>query len=207
MHPNPAFRTQTREENLAFVRDRGFGQLCVNGDGGPLAAHVPFLIDAEGQSVELHLLRSNPIARHLSDGPAPALLSVTGPDGYISPDWYAIPDQVPTWNYVAVHLRGPLEAAAPTELHPMLDRLSAAFEARLEPKRPWTTDKMPSDLMARMMRTIQPFRLRIESVEGTWKLNQNKTDAARAAAADMLEAFGEGEAALLAALMRGAAET
>jgi len=57
--------------------------------------------------VHAHLVRSNPIAQCLRAGERKAVLAVSGPDAYVSPDWYArMPDQVPTWNYVAVHLRG-----------------------------------------------------------------------------------------------------
>ena len=110
MHPNSAFRQTSAAANLAFARARGFGMLTLNGPEGPLAAHVPFLIDAEGTALDLHLARSNPIAR--APLPASALMAVSGPDAYISPDWYGVADQVPTWNYVAVHLRGTLAAAA-----------------------------------------------------------------------------------------------
>jgi transcriptional regulator len=190
MHPNPAFRRTARDRNLAFARDRGFGVLAVNAPdnaiGSPLLSHIPFLLDAAGTEVELHLVRSNPIAAAAAADPVPAVIAVSGPDGYISPDWYGLPDQVPTWNYVAVHLRGTLEPVDTTDMHATLDRLSAAFEARLAPKRPWTSAKMTPGTMDRMMRQILPFRLRIASVDGTWKLNQNKPDAARHAAADAM---------------------
>lgn len=47
MHPNPAFRQVPPEESLAFARDRGFGMLCINGEAGPVLAHVPFLVSAD----------------------------------------------------------------------------------------------------------------------------------------------------------------
>jgi transcriptional regulator len=186
MHPNPAFRRTARDRNLAFARDRGFGILAVNAPDGPLISHIPFLLEPDGQSAELHLVRSNPIAVMAATDPVPAVLAVSGPDGYISPDWYGQPDQVPTWNYVAVHLRGTLEPVDPAGMHATLDRLSAAFEERLAPKRPWTSAKMQPGTMDRMMRQILPFCLRITSVHGTWKLNQNKPDTARLGAADAL---------------------
>ena len=86
MHPNPAFRQDPREKNLAFARERGFGLLTINGPDGPLAAHIPFLLNADASFAELHLARSNPIAR--APLPAPALIAISGPDAYISPDWY-----------------------------------------------------------------------------------------------------------------------
>lgn len=118
-----------------------------------MLAHVPFLL--EGDCADLHLVRSNPILRGL-DTSCPAVISVTGPDGYISPDWYGLADQVPTWNYVAVHLRGTLERRPEAELRALLDRQSAFFEARLAPKPPWIADKMPKEVLARMMRAIAP---------------------------------------------------
>lgn len=212
MHPNPAFRQTGRTEALAMARARGFGVLSVNGDDGPLAAHVPFEIDRgeidRGETDEgpalltLHLARSNPIARQAL--PLPAVMIVSGPDAYVSPDWYGLPDQVPTWNYVAVHLRGVLQPLPPEALRPHLDRVSAEFEGRLAPKAPWVADKMTAGVMERMMRAIVPFRLVLSGVESTVKLNQNKPDAARDAAARAIAGAPVGlEAAGIARLMRG----
>ena len=183
MHPNPAFRQTPRDANLAFARDRGFGIVMLNGPDGPLAAHVPFVIDEGGTALDLHLVRSNPVARAL-ETPQAALLAVSGPDAYISPDWYAMDHQVPTWNYIAVHLRGPLRLLPHDLMREQLDRLSAHFEALLLPKPPWLTTKMPDEALDRMMRQIVPARMDIARVDGTWKLNQNKPDAARLTAAD-----------------------
>jgi transcriptional regulator len=199
MHPNPIFRTSTDAANLAFAAQRGFGVLTINGPDGPLAAHVPFVL-TEGR-VDLHLARSNAIARALAE-PAGALLAVQGPNGYVSPDWYALgDDQVPTWNYVAVHLRGTLELRPAEELRAHLDALSAQFEERL-PKVPWRTAKMPDEALAKMMRAIVPCRLTLVSVDGTWKLNQNKPDEARLRAADAMPGSVGQQLEELARLMR-----
>lgn len=203
MHPNPAFRQDPREKNLAFARARGFGVLTINGPEGPLAAHVPFLLNDDASFAEMHLARSNPVARAAL--PAPALIAISGPDTYISPDFYGpheqVPDQVPTWNYVAVHLRGVLEPLPEDALRPHVDALSAEHETRIADKRPWTSAKMTEGAMPRMMRMILPFRFRVTSVEGTWKLNQNKPPEVRARAA---EALSQGNAAAqeIASLIR-----
>lgn len=200
MHPNPAFRTEPLSRNLAFARDRGFGTLAVSGDGAPLLSHVPFLLAEDGTGADLHLVRSNPIVR--LDDP-PAVLAVAGPDGYISPDWYGVNDQVPTWNYIAVHLRGRLTRLPDDALRDLLERQAAAYEARLAPKPPWTMDKMTPKARDRMMRMILPFRLHIETVEGTWKLSQNKPDAVREQAAGRVAAVDLGsETPALARSMR-----
>ena len=190
MHPNPAFRGAAEERNIAFARKRGFGTLAVNAAEGPLLSHVPFLLNEDGSAADLHLVRSNPITR-LPGGQA--VIAVQGPDGYISPDWYGVPDQVPTWNYVAVHLRGRLEPLAPEVMRDLLNRQSADYESRLLPKPPWTLDKMSGEALDRMLRMILPFRLHIEAVEGTWKLSQNKPDEVRLRAAAGVSGTGFGQ--------------
>src|SRR6056297_685340 len=170
MHPNSAFRQTENGLALEAAAEIGFGTLAVSGDGPPLLSHVPFLIAEDGRSAELHLVRSNPIAR--LDAPLPARLAVTGPHGYVSPDWYEVDDQVPTWNYVAVHLTGRLEKLPQAELPALLERLSDRFETALTPKPAWTMDKMRPETLEKMLRQIVPYRLHIEEVESTFKLSQ-----------------------------------
>lgn len=205
MHPNPAFRGRAAAANLDFARLRGFGALTASGPDGPLVAHVPFVLSGTRETLGAHLVRSNPLWRALDAGDAPAVMIVSGPDAYISPDWYDLPDQVPTWNYVAVHLRGRLRRLGDDLLQPHLSALSAEFEARLGPKTPWTLDKMGEEPLARMMRMIAPVELVIEDVQGTWKLGQNKPEAARKGAAAALSGDGTlGDAARIALMMAAA---
>ncbi|MEP5762133.1 MAG: FMN-binding negative transcriptional regulator [Litoreibacter sp.] len=206
MHPNPIFASTPRDRNIAFARDRAFGTLAVNGENGPLTAHIPFVLDEAGTRVELHLMRSNPITRALSK-PVKAVLTVLGPDGYISPDWYDLEDQVPTWNYIAVRICGTLTLEPQDKLHSFLDRLSTHMETKLAPKPVWNSEKMSDGVMQRMMRSIAPFSMEVECIEGTWKLNQNKPDTAREAAANRMRAFDVGqETSALADLMLVAME-
>lgn len=202
MHPNPAFRQTPEARNIAFARSRGFGTLCLNGDPAPLISHIPFVLAETGTEARLHLVRSNPIARAV-EAPTPAVIAVSGPDSYISPDWYGDPAQVPTWNYVAVHLRGEIEPLPQEALRADLDLLSAHFESRLAPKKEWTAEKMPPEALDRMMRMIRPFRFSVTQIDGTWKLNQNKTVPQRLGAAQAVADGGVGhELAALAKLMR-----
>ncbi len=203
MHPNPAYRNAPQVRAMEFATERGFGALTVAGPEGILAAHIPFIV--EKGVMAAHMVRSNPLARHLGGGPAAALMIVSGPDGYISPDWYGEPDRVPTWNYVAVHLRGQLRLIDEAGLRAHLDRLAANFEARLAPKPPWKADKMTPDVLARLLRQIVPVEMTIESVDSTFKLNQNGPASARFGAATALATGGTPglETAALVALMRG----
>src|SRR4029450_8697034 len=76
------------------------------------------------------------------DGPPSWPLAVNGADAYVSPDWYVSPDQVPTWLYQVVHLTGPVRAMSGDELAEQIETLSAKFEERLLPKKPWLSSKM-----------------------------------------------------------------
>jgi transcriptional regulator len=200
LHPNPAFRAGADAGAVALIRDRGFGTLAVNAPDGPLLSHVPVHLSEGCDHIDLHLVRSNPILRCL---PAAAVIAVTGPDGYVSPDWYGVADQVPTWNYVAVHVRGRLERRQTEEMRAMLDRQAVPYEARTNPDRPWTTGKMTPEVLERMMRMIVPCRFAIDGIDATWKLSQNKPDAVRLRAADAIERAAIGaDLPALAALMR-----
>lgn len=205
MHPNPTYRRTPNDRAIVFVRDRAFGQITMNGPGGLLASHVPVLLSDDAATLDLHLVRSNPILHTLTN-PQPVLLAITGPDGYVSPDWYGVDDQVPTWNYIAVHLRGTLEKLNQDQIRDVLDRQSAHFETQL-PKTPWTTQKMTPEVLEKMMRQIVPCRITISEIQSTFKLNQNKQDDVRLRAADGMEISGIGqETSNLATLMRNPPE-
>ena len=207
MHPNPTFRKTGSARTLDFARTRGFGLLVLNGPDVPLTASVPFLLSGDGTTALLHLVRSNPITRHLVDGGQAAKIVVSGPDAYVSPDWYGIEDQVPTWNYVAVHLFGRLERLDPSALRGVIDDTSAHFENALAPKPVWTSAKMTPDTLDRMMRQIVPFRFIVTEAEATWKLGQNKPDDVRLRAADEMRNSAIGlDPVSLARLMRTAGE-
>lgn len=202
MHPNPAFRQTPATRNVEFARARGFGILAVCSPEGPLMSHIPFLLNADGTQAEFHLVRSNPIARLLT-GPLRARLAIEGPHSYVSPDWYGVEDQVPTWNYVAVHLVGEVTLQPQEGMRDLLDRQSAEFEARLAPKPEWRAEKMTPEVLERMMRQIVPCAMRVDEIAGTWKLGQNKPEEVRLRAADYLGPAGQGqETDLLAEWMR-----
>ncbi|MDJ0614148.1 MAG: FMN-binding negative transcriptional regulator [Rhizobiaceae bacterium] len=202
MHPNPAFRKETEDRNIAFARERAFGALAVNAADGPLLSHIPFVLSEDAKTVELHLVRSNPILRLLEE-PLDAVIAVVGGDSYVSPDWYEVDDQVPTWNYVAVHLRGKLRKLPQSDLHDVLNRLSASMEARLLPKKPWTSEKMDQEIYEKMQRQIVPALMDVVSIDGTWKLSQNKPDKVRIRAAKEVQINNMGsETKLLSELMK-----
>ena len=186
MHPNPSFRNTPDAHSWELVSQTSFGTLVQSTSGLPVISHVPFLLSACRSYIELHLVRSNPMARVEVGQAVPTTLIVNGPDGYISPDWYGIDAQVPTWNYVAVHVTGQLVRLDDDALEPLLARLSDQFERQLHPKPIWTMEKMTDDVKMKMMRQILPFKFEIFELHSTWKLGQNKPEQARLDAADTL---------------------
>jgi transcriptional regulator len=180
----------------AFVAEQAFGALFLVTPEGPRVAHTP-VVFLDDTHVGFHLSRANALAAHL-DG-ARTLFVAQGPHGYISPDWYGVDDQVPTWNYVTVELEGIVRQTDEAGLLAIVDALSDAHERRLAPKPVWTRDKMTPGLAEKMAGAITGYTLEIDQWRGTCKLGQNKTPEVRLRAAGAAEAAGH---AALAGLMR-----
>lgn len=199
MHPNPAFRLEDRERLRAVVEAHPFALITTIQDGRPRAAHTPVLADPDG-AFRFHLARHNP-ACDAALGSGRALAVFTGPNAYISPDWYGEPNRVPTWSYVAVEAEGAVDPLGEEETTAFLDDVSARFEATLAPKPAWTRAKMSPGRFESMRRGIVAFRLIPDRFEGVLKLSQNKSAEAQARVA---EALGPNDP--IARLMRGEAE-
>jgi transcriptional regulator len=177
-----------RAVSLAFAQARGFGTVCAWEGSRPIASSLPFCLvytDDGTPQVAFHVARHNPLAQ-LADGASSWLMTVNGADAYVSADWYASPDQVPTWLYQAVHLAGAVRRLSESELGPHLDALSANFEGWLAPKPPWTSSKMTAGRLDAMKKAIVGLVMTVEEIEGSFKLNQHKSDADHAAIADAL---------------------
>ncbi len=187
MHPNAAFRWQDPDAMRAFAKDVGFGMLFLNTPEGPHVAHVPFVFLDENR-IGFHMARNNAIAPYL-DG-AEALFVINGPDGYISPDYYGVADQVPTWNYIAIEMVGPVRKMDEAELIAQSDALSLQQELKLAPKAVWTRAKMADGIFEKMLRGIHGFEMDVTTWRSTLKLGQNKAEAVRLAAADGAAAVG-----------------
>ncbi len=204
MYINPAFKTD-EDEAWAFVEERGFGAVVALDAGTPLASHVPLLVirDAEtgARRLQFHVARPNPLHSVLAQSPR-IMVIVSGPDAYISPDWYVSDDQVPTWNYIAAHIVGTARAMTPDEAHAHVEAMSLAFERRLLPKKPWSTSKMTEQKLAMMLRAIVPVEVSAENIECSFKLSQNKSEGDRLEAAHMLDWRGSPNEKAVAAAMR-----
>jgi transcriptional regulator len=203
MYTPPMFKTE-RAASLAFAEARGFGTVCAVDGAKPIASLLPFYIDHTDDGTPralFHLARGNPLLQ-LADGKTSWLLAVSGPDAYVSADWYVSPDQVPTWLYQAVHLTGPVRRLSDDELAVQIDTLSAKFENWLVPKKPWTSAKMTAGRLEAMKKAIVGLVMTVTEVEGSFKLNQHKSEADYAAVAGALSARPDTGSQQIAGLMR-----
>lgn len=187
MHPAAPFRGADLDAVLAHLADYPLMAMFAVCGAGLRVAHAPVVArkDGEGGILDFHLSRNNALTAAFA-GRSAALAVSQGPDAYVSPDWYAAADQVPTWNYLTVEAEGEVTPLDEGGLVALLDDLSAQEEARLAPKAPWTRHKMSPDRFEAMLAGIRGFRLRPHRLEATFKLSQNKPADERARVATAL---------------------
>lgn len=179
-----------------FIAEHSFGTLVTVVDGRPFASHLPFLSDRDRRVLHCHVARANPQWRQIAT--APHVLAIfAGPHGYISPTWYTEPG-VPTWNYAVVHaLGGARSVDEPDQIRSHVEALAANFERGAAP---WVPE-----YDTRRLAGIVGIEIRVESLEGKFKLSQNRSAADRAGVVEQLMASGSDNDAALARLMIAAA--
>jgi transcriptional regulator len=205
MYTPPPFKSD-RAANLAFAEARGFALVCAWDGAKPIASQLPFYLSFANDGTPralFHVARHNPLVK-LADGTSSWLLAVNGADAYVSPDWYVSPDQVPTWLYQVVHLTGTVRALSDDELAEQIDTLSAKFENRLLPKKPWLSSKMTAGRLDALKKAIVGLAMTVEEIEGSFKLSQHKPDADYTAIGNALASQGDADASEIASLMREA---
>jgi transcriptional regulator len=197
MHPTSTFHWADEAAMLAFVGEVAFTRLFLTTPEGPRVAHAPVLVTDDGH-LRFHLANHNALTQHL-DGTT-VLALTEGPNGYVSANWYVdVRGAVPTWNYVAVECEGRVRRLDRDDLISLLDALSARLEPRVGED--WTRAKMEAPRFEAMLGAITAFELRIETMRGTRKLSQNKSDAE---VAGVLTGMDTNGAAAMAALIQEA---
>lgn len=205
MYTPKHFAVAERKAQLELIDRYPFGTLTTVNAGRARLSTIPFLIGHDGASLDGHLARANPHWRAFDDV-TDLVVSFLGPNAYISPTWYQSADMVPTWNYVAVEVRGRVELLGDRASRlDIVDRLSARHEAPLP--RPWHSDKMNPEFRDKLLEAIVAFRIHIESIDAKLKLGQNrKPEDLRSAAAalDLNESLSNERqlAAMMRALLR-----
>src|SRR3984885_7754638 len=168
-----------------FMEAFNFATIVTQRDGELTASHIPFLLDRTKEphgALRAHIAIRNPQLKDLQAG-AQALVIFQGPHTYVSPSWYVKPENVPTWNYTVVHAYGVPKILDRAAMVALLKALVGKHERSFE--KPWDFD--PDDAwMQKQMPEIAGFEIKIEKLQGKFKLNQNRTAADRAGVIDAL---------------------
>lgn len=181
MYANPRNKVNDPADAAAFVVAHPFGVVCINGDDGPIVAHVPLVAvrDEAGILVELigHVARANPFQEAIGDDGAPVVAVFRGADAYVSPSLYptkaATGKVVPTWNYLAAEARGTLFVdREPTNMKRYLVALTDEMESHRPA--PWAISDAPEDYMTNMYRGIVGLRIAVSNLSAKRKLDQTK---------------------------------
>lgn len=188
MHPAPAFLENDRAVLLDRITHWPFALAIGVVEGRAHAAHTPVLAGDDG-TLRFHLSRANPAADAIRQS-ASALIVFSGPHDYISPDWYGMVDQVPTWNYLSVEAEGPVTICDQQGSADFLRDLSDRFERGLAPKPAWSVDMMDGAKLTHMIGAIETFTLQPDRFEGITKIAQHKPDEARRRAGRALKEAG-----------------
>ena len=198
MHPNPQFRSDDRQLFEMLIDQIGFGMVFAPTPDGPRVAHTPLLSTGDG-AVQFHLARSNALSPHLEG--TTALVTVNGPDAYVSPRWYADRDTVPTWDYLALEMEGRVRTLETEGLEAFLHAVIEKYEGRIEGEA-WSADEASEPTWTRLFKGIVGFEIEVQSWRPTIKLSQKKSATERETIAAAQEARGN---RALATLMRGLA--
>jgi transcriptional regulator len=173
------FREERIEALHDAIRAAGMATLVSMTADGLIASHAPLMLDPEPAPYGIligHLARANPHARTADQG-VQTLVIFQGPDGYITPSYYAAKREhgkvVPTWNYAAVHAYGPLQVFDdPARLLDVVTRLTQLHETPRTA--PWAVSDAPEDFVQGMLRGIVGIALPIRRLEGKVKMSQNR---------------------------------
>lgn len=177
----------------------GAANLVTMTDAGLLATLLPFAFTrdvGEHGALQAHMARNNP--QWSTPAAGEALAIIQGPDGYISPSWYAAKAAhgrvVPTWNYSTLHVYGELTIHDDTcWVARHVRHLTGVHEGGRED--PWAVEDAPEKFIAGQLRAIVGVELVITRIEAKEKLSQNRSDADAAGVAAGLRAEGREAAA------------
>jgi transcriptional regulator len=174
MHIPHQYRNENLDEVKGFLKNNSFGILVNQVDGKPWATHIPLelAIDENGKDILVgHIAKANPQGSSFKNEQE-VLCIFNGPHSYVSSSWYKKED-VPTWNYVAVHIYGTIkildEEAVLASLHKLVDKYEA------HSKNPISVDDLSKNTM-RQLKGIIGFQITINEIQAAYKLSQGRAN-------------------------------
>jgi transcriptional regulator len=167
------FRVPDHVDAIAFMQANPFAILVSSTEEGPFATHLPAFVQETGDHLVVrgHVAKANPHWRHLEQQPN-CLTIFHGPHAYVSASNYTTRENVPTWNYGAVHVYGNARVfASPEDLQSVLHQLIGTFEPAYADQ--WAS--FSETYRERMLSHIVGFEIAVTKIEAKFKLSQNRT--------------------------------
>jgi transcriptional regulator len=204
MYIAPADATLGETEWRPFIEANSFGHLVAAGRDRDVPVVVPTQFVLEGDTVRLHLVRTNPLFAAVAENPR-VLLSVAGDWAFIPSAWKATGDEdptlgIPTTYYAAVQLTGSAtvhdERTAPGSVVAILRR-------QLHDLQPEIAVADPAVAHPREIRSILGLTIAVDAVAAKFKYGGNVDEAHRLAVVDSLRVRqGAGDAAAAGHVLR-----
>jgi transcriptional regulator len=145
-----------------------------------------------------HVAKANPQWKNFEIHPE-ALLIFSGPHHYISSSWYNHIN-VPTWNFIAVHVYGNVQIMSETKFYEALKRLMKRYESGSQ--NPQSIETLPQEFVQKLIKHAVGFEISITKIEGKWKLSQNRDDESAHNVIRELEQLKDYNAAMIAEEMK-----
>jgi transcriptional regulator len=197
------FENTDLAQSLALMRERPLATVISTGvNGHSFVSHLPLIVERDAERLVCigHLARANPHWKLMAGGVATAIFH--GPNAYITPSWY-VENNVPTWNYAVVHVRGPVSLIEDRAgIVRCLEKLTDHVEHGPDAWKFW----IPDDLVDVLEKSIVGFEIAVESLEAKFKLSQNRPDADRDRVIQGLERRQDAGSRGVAELMKGTGE-
>ncbi|MCY9197506.1 FMN-binding negative transcriptional regulator [Bacillus atrophaeus] len=182
-----------------FVQNNSFGTIVTTAQGKPIATHLPLQLMKEGDTYYItgHIAYGNPQWRTFETC-EDVLVMFQGPHAYISSYWYE-KENVPTWNYQAVHLYGTASILNEEELKHDLTMLLQKYEKHR--KNPILWDKLSPQLLESQLKGIVGFKIKVGEIQASYKLSQNRNETDYMNIIDQLRKKGDPNSKQMAELM------
>lgn len=168
------FQVTDFDEIRAFIQRNSFATVVTTSQGKPIASHLPLQLQKwEGEYyITGHMAYGNPQWRTFATCDQ-VLVIYQGPHAYISSSWYGH-ENVPTWNYQAVHVYGRASLLTEEELKQDLASLLETYEKHRENPVLW--DTLSPELLEKELKGIVGFKIKIQEVQAAYKLSQNRNE-------------------------------